>query len=383
MPRAVPEGRLAARRRRSAASTAARRHARAFTGATRTTTSSTRERSSRVVHSCPASYARHQALERRSAERWERQPVRANAAAATSRPTRGWAGENSSPATRWRRARRGGDRALRPVAVLRSSRLPGRARILERMRNRIDRPVGTIVYTQLPNARGGARPISVTRARGSLPARHRTAFGTQRPRVAGARRVTARCTERRNSAPRASASGGRSARCARPSVHAVARDLGRRHPGDRVAGHARRNASGSTARRSGLRLWDTLHVDGDGRRLSRDRRAGAREGLPRPASDLNSETTPYEAGLGFAVKRDKGEVGRDALDGRACAGSCASCSRIRGRRVGIGSGVLRMGDRRPGDERRLGYAWSARASPSHTRRVSRPSQAQAGGRHLR
>ena len=33
------------------------------------------------------------------------------------------------------------------------------------------------------------------------------------------------------------------------------------------------------------------------------------------ASDLNSETTPYEAGLGFAVKRDKGEfLGRDALD---------------------------------------------------------------------
>jgi 4-methylaminobutanoate oxidase (formaldehyde-forming) len=32
-------------------------------------------------------------------------------------------------------------------------------------------------------------------------------------------------------------------------------------------------------------------------------------------SDLNSETTPYEAGLGFAVKRDKGEfIGRDALD---------------------------------------------------------------------
>src|SRR6185437_11899173 len=33
------------------------------------------------------------------------------------------------------------------------------------------------------------------------------------------------------------------------------------------------------------------------------------------ASDLNAETTPYEAGLGFAVKRDKGEfIGRNALD---------------------------------------------------------------------
>ena len=33
------------------------------------------------------------------------------------------------------------------------------------------------------------------------------------------------------------------------------------------------------------------------------------------ASDLNSETTPYEAGLAFAVKRDKGDfIGREALD---------------------------------------------------------------------
>jgi 4-methylaminobutanoate oxidase (formaldehyde-forming) len=33
------------------------------------------------------------------------------------------------------------------------------------------------------------------------------------------------------------------------------------------------------------------------------------------ASDLDAETTPDEAGLSFAVKRDKGEfIGRDALD---------------------------------------------------------------------
>jgi 4-methylaminobutanoate oxidase (formaldehyde-forming) len=65
----------------------------------------------------------------------------------------------------------------------------------------------------------------------------------------------------------------------------------------------------------GLRLWDTLHVDGvtpggyhaiESLRLEKGYRAWA--------SDLNSETTPLEAGLSFAVKRDKGEfVGRDAL----------------------------------------------------------------------
>jgi 4-methylaminobutanoate oxidase (formaldehyde-forming) len=66
----------------------------------------------------------------------------------------------------------------------------------------------------------------------------------------------------------------------------------------------------------GLALWDRLHVDGvtpggyraiDALRLEKGYRAWA--------SDLNSETTPYEAGLGFAVKRDKGEfIGREALD---------------------------------------------------------------------
>ena len=65
----------------------------------------------------------------------------------------------------------------------------------------------------------------------------------------------------------------------------------------------------------GLRLWDTLLVEGvtpggyraiDALRLEKGYRAWA--------SDLNSETTPDEAGLSFAVKRDKGEfIGRDAL----------------------------------------------------------------------
>jgi 4-methylaminobutanoate oxidase (formaldehyde-forming) len=65
----------------------------------------------------------------------------------------------------------------------------------------------------------------------------------------------------------------------------------------------------------GLELWDTLCVAGvtpggyraiDALRLEKGYRAWA--------SDLNAETTPYEAGLGFAVKPEKGDfVGRAAL----------------------------------------------------------------------
>ena len=67
----------------------------------------------------------------------------------------------------------------------------------------------------------------------------------------------------------------------------------------------------------GLALWDQLHVDGvtpggyraiDALRLEKGYRAWA--------SDLTAETTPDEAGLSFAVKRDKGDfIGRDALGG--------------------------------------------------------------------
>jgi 4-methylaminobutanoate oxidase (formaldehyde-forming) len=65
----------------------------------------------------------------------------------------------------------------------------------------------------------------------------------------------------------------------------------------------------------GFQLWQLLQRDGvtpggyraiDSLRLEKGYRAWA--------SDLNAETTPYEAGLGFAVKRNKGDfVGRDAL----------------------------------------------------------------------
>ncbi len=65
----------------------------------------------------------------------------------------------------------------------------------------------------------------------------------------------------------------------------------------------------------GATLWDTLLVDGvtpGGYRAIESLRL--EKGYRAWGSDLTAETTPLEAGLGFAVKRDKGDfIGRDAL----------------------------------------------------------------------
>ena len=135
----------------------------------------------------------------------------------------------------------------------------------------------------------------------------------------------------------------------------------------------------------GLRLWDTLHVDGvtpggyraiDALRLEKGYRAWA--------SDLTSETTPYEAGLGFAVKRDKGEfIGRrtrgPAREARLPHARGSAVDRARLRACAHGSGR----DRRPGDERRV----RLRSRREHRVRV-RPGRARRArpadvGRHLR
>ena len=68
----------------------------------------------------------------------------------------------------------------------------------------------------------------------------------------------------------------------------------------------------------GLRLWDLLWEAGRpygvlaGGRGAFNAHAG--EGLPAWGTDMTTEHDPYEAGLGFAVKPDKGDfVGREAL----------------------------------------------------------------------
>jgi len=49
--------------------------------------------------------------------------------------------------------------------------------------------------------------------------------------------------------------------------------------------------------------------------ISRDRVSPSRKGISRLGSDVTTTDSPFEAGLGFAVKIKKGEfIGRDALD---------------------------------------------------------------------
>ena len=130
----------------------------------------------------------------------------------------------------------------------------------------------------------------------------------------------------------------------------------------------------------GLELWDTLCADGvtpggyraiDALRLEKGYRAWA--------SDLNAETTPYEAGLGFAVKPDKGDfIGRAAL--RARAGTEARLSRARRAardRARVGAGATDDGEI-VGRVTSGGFGYAvARASPSRTCRSSTPSRARS------
>jgi 4-methylaminobutanoate oxidase (formaldehyde-forming) len=188
--------------------------------------------------------------------------------------------------------------------------------------NRIDRPVGTVVYTQLLNAHGGIEAdLSVMRrAEERFLLVTGTAFGTHDRAWLAAHAPAGVDIADVTSAYACLCLWG-------PKVRDVL-DL------DFPYMQAREVSVGEVAviasrvtyvgelgwelycpAEYGLRLWDTLHVDGvtpggyraiDALRLEKGYRAWG--------SDLNSETTPYEAGLGFAVKRDKGDfVGRDAL----------------------------------------------------------------------
>src|SRR6185295_18192157 len=62
-------------------------------------------------------------------------------------------------------------------------------------------------------------------------------------------------------------------------------------------------------------------------------------------ADITPETTPYEAGLGFAVKPDKGDfVGRDALLGKREPGRRLRCLTLADpRAIALGSEPVRVG----------------------------------------
>jgi glycine cleavage system aminomethyltransferase T/glycine/D-amino acid oxidase-like deaminating enzyme len=275
-------------------------------------------------------YKRHQELSASFGEKggWERvnwYESNATAGDESLRP-RGWAGENWSPAIEVEaRAAREGIALFDQSSFSKLEVLgPGALAFLERMcANRIDRPVGTIVYTQLLNARGGIEAdLSVTRrAEDRFMLVTGTAFGTHDRAWLDLHAPADVWVNDVTSAYACLCLWG-------PRVREVL-DLEFPYMQSRevAVGDVPVIASRVTyvgelgwelycPAEYGLKLWDTLHVDGvtpggyraiDALRLEKGYRAWA--------SDLNAETTPYEAGLGFAVKRGKGEfIGRDALD---------------------------------------------------------------------
>ena len=120
----------------------------------------------------------------------------------------------------------------------------------------------------------------------------------------------------------------------------------------------------------GLALWDTLWEAGrehglvaggykaiDSLRLEKGYRVWG--------ADITPEDTPFEAGLGFAVKLDKGDfIGRDALVGRGRAGARAALPRRSSdpRAVALGSEPVRVGDELVGRVTSGGYGYTVERS---------------------
>ena len=119
----------------------------------------------------------------------------------------------------------------------------------------------------------------------------------------------------------------------------------------------------------GLRLWDVLWEAGaahglvaggykaiDALRLEKGYRVWG--------ADVTPEDTPYEAGLGFAVKLDKGDfVGRDALLGAGEPERQLCCLTLADpRAVALGSEPVRVGDRLVGRVTSGGYGYTVERS---------------------
>ena len=283
-------------------------------------------------------YTRHRELAAVFGEKggWERVNwYESNAAGGDEslRPN-GWAGENWSPAIEVE------VRAARESAGLFDqssfSKLevlgPGALAFLERLcANRIDRPVGTIVYTQLLNARGGIEAdLSVTRrAADRFLLVTGTAFGNH-DRAWLERNAPRDGSVYVNDVTSAYAClclwGPRAREVLQPLTktplafpYMTSREIS--------VGNVPVRASRVTyvgelgwelycPSEYGLQLWDAIVAGGDvtpgGYRAIDSLRL--EKGYRAWGSDLNAETTPDEAGLAFAVKRDKGDfIGRDAL----------------------------------------------------------------------
>src|SRR5579862_2475388 len=282
-------------------------------------------------------YARHAELGAAFGEKggWERvnwYESNAGGGDPSLRP-RGWAGENWSPAIEVEA------RAAREAAALFDqssfSKLevlgPGALALLERLcANRIDRPAGTVVYTQLLNVRGGIEcDLSVLRrADDAFLLVTGTAFGNHdrawiernAPRDGSVyvRDVTSSYACLCLSGPRARDVLEPLTKTALDFRYMSARELA---VGDVPCLASRVTYVGELGwelycpPEYALRLWDLLRTAGvtpGGYRAIESLRL--EKGYRAWASDLTAETTPAAAGLSFAVKLDKGDfVGREAL----------------------------------------------------------------------
>ena len=205
--------------------------------------------------------------------------------------------------------------------------------------NRIDRPVGTVVYTSMLTPSGGIRlrPHRDAQGRGSLPRGHR---GRVRPARSG---VAARAAPRGRAgqphgphgvALRPRPLGAEGAR--RPPGRDRRRRLERRVPvHDRPIPQCRRGRSGLDAADLATRASSAGSSTGRSRWASAPGtccgRPGEQHGIVAAGGgafdslrlekgyrlwgqDIHTEHDPFEAGLGFAVRMDKGEFqGREAL----------------------------------------------------------------------
>jgi 4-methylaminobutanoate oxidase (formaldehyde-forming) len=119
----------------------------------------------------------------------------------------------------------------------------------------------------------------------------------------------------------------------------------------------------------GARLWDELWSAGrdhglvaggykaiDSLRLEKGYRVWG--------ADITPEDTPYEAGLGFAVKLDKGDfVGRDALVGATPPERVLRCLTLADpHAIALGSEPVRVGDAALGRITSGGYGYTVGAS---------------------
>src|SRR5205814_1176487 len=115
----------------------------------------------------------------------------------------------------------------------------------------------------------------------------------------------------------------------------------------------------------GLRLWDVLWQAGRGHGLV----AGGyraidslrlEKGYRAWAADVTADDTPYEAGLGFAVRLDKGDfIGRDALQAAREPARRLACLVLDDpRSVALGSEPVRLENRSVGRVTSGGFGYT-------------------------